>query len=180
MNEARERISSGDPRALQKLTKRLREMDERHEAMVKANRVIRSKQRHRLKKMMDMGWSLDEATRLCESGGFDQQELRRSHTLRQQTRKRIEDITTAREAGRKAATVIDGIEYVEDPVKMRIGFRFERAAIPKEISRYLVKRGFWYSMERGAFERHMSDATRNAASNAKLFLRRWAKQEDTE
>lgn len=174
MGEHRERIKSSDPRAIHKLTKRLHAMDERHEAMVKANRIIRAKQQHKLKKLQDLGWSLDEAMNLCESGGFDQKELRRSHTLRQQTRKRIKDISDAREAGRKSATVIDGIDYFEDPTRMRVGFRFERAAIPKVISRYLVQRGFWYSMERGSFERHLSDSTRKAAANAKLFLRRWA------
>ena len=173
----RERISINDPQAIPKLTERLEELDRRHRMMLMANKILRSNREHKVDPLIERGFTLNEALEMVDTGrGFDVKELRKSHTMRDQVRKRIAEIRRARSRGPDSWEVVPGITYFEDPKQMRLGFRFADAAIPRKVSAYLTERGFWYSMRRGSFERHLTGAGKSAAANARLFLRRFSTQ----
>jgi len=168
----REPIRSSDPKAIPKLEARLEELDRRHRMMVMANKIVRSNRGRKVDAMIERGWSMSEAMEILDRGGFDVKELRSSHTQRDQIRKRMKAIREFRKRGPDSWEVAPGITYWEDPRQMRLGFTFQKAGIPEKVRRYMIERGFWYSMTRGAFERHLTTPGKSAAANARLFLRR--------
>lgn len=169
-----EKIVAGDPLALPKLNERLQQRQRELQLMKAANKALRHKdESRRLELMIDSGWDEGPARMLLKTGEkYTLKELRKQHTIIRQIKDRIATIMGARKRGPKEIDVIPGVVYFEDPKEMRVGFRFDRAAMPKKLIDYMRDRGYVYKMITGSWQRTLTDEARLDSTVHRRWLRR--------
>lgn len=178
--KGKKKIKAGDRDALPKLHERLKKRQWELKLMQSGNKALRRKTKEsQIAYLSDSGWEPKVAKLFVRKAEpYSATEIRKQYTLIQQDKDRIETILNARNRGYKQAPVCPGVTYFEDPADMRLGFLFDKAAMPEKLINYMRKRGFVYKMTAGAWQRTLTEDARRESRNNRLFLRRLYQQEN--
>jgi hypothetical protein len=173
--DGRHGISSDDPNALEKLRKKLWELELLQQSMKDVNAIIRREKttEGRVKALVALGHEPGLAPRLLEPDyagriGFKEYQLTNNSTNIRRIKDRIAELekTALRE---DKVEITDKYSYREDTTENRIMFRFDGR--PNEDIRVLLKgRGFKWSPTRNAWVRQWTDNALSAARCVKASL----------
>jgi hypothetical protein len=158
-------ISSDDPKALQKLEKKIQEAQDAHAKMVKANRLICQGDSKGLthlfgEKLAKELQVPDDMNRI----GFPEYKLKNSKANIYRMKQRLEDLQDRFEQD-SVEYEINGIRVLENIEENRLQIFFENKP-PEGIRGRLKSNGFKWAKSQGAWQRHLNNAARYAAECA--------------
>jgi hypothetical protein len=162
-------IFSDDPQALEKLRKKLKEMQASHEFMKKANKCIRNNDKEAFLLIpfaTEEIWKTITTPDFLGGIGYQRYALQNSSANMRQVKQRIQHLEKLATMATKE-TIINGVRIVENVEANRLQLFFGEKP-PKEIREKLSRQGFRFSRKEGnAWQRHL---TNSAIYTAELFL----------
>jgi len=166
-------ISSDDPEAIQKLRAQIADKEKRQAAMKAANRIIKSKPKNQqtpekiTRLVDDVGLSHETAAKLfepdfCGRAGFPGYSLQNNNSNIKRMKDRITALTNNAQA---TSTTEDRAHFavVENTELNRLQLMFQGKP-PDDIRKILRQAGFVFSYKNTAWQRHLNNAGREAAS----------------
>lgn len=165
-------ISSDDPDAIEKLSKKLEGLKESHELMKKVNRVIRQgkKDLTRINGLIALGFSEMEAEKLvqpdfCGRVGFPAYALANNNANMHRIQQRIDELERVQNSQDKTIET-ELYVYRESASENRVMFEFEGKP-SLEVRNVLKRHGFKWSPRRLAWVRYLNG---NGIFAAKLVI----------
>lgn len=164
-----ERIEISEPNAHVKLSKRLVELQDRHNIMKSVNLIFKRDMPNKEKRLRDIGVREEEINDLLCNSGYSTNELKSARMAILKTEARLEEISKISERRPVDDMIFIGVRYIEDPEAKRICFVFDEWPDPK-ITKRLMKNGFNYSPSKKRFQRRMTLEALGKIRQLKSFL----------